>query len=64
MGKRNLPKKWYEDRLRELFEGMNDLNTRLKRVEGVVIAYLDMKKDRKKLEKFFDKQKKEEENGG
>ena len=63
MGKRNLPKKWYEDRLRELFEGMNDLNTRLKRVEGVVIAYLDMKKDRKKLDKFIDKMKKEEENG-
>ena len=48
MGKRNLPKRWYEDRLRELFDGMNDLHTRLKRVEGVVIAYLDMKKDRKK----------------
>ena len=63
MGKRNLPKKWYEDRLRELFEGMNDLNTRLKRVEGVIIAYLDMKKDRKKLDKFIDKMKKEEENG-
>ena len=63
MGKRNLPKRWYEDRLRELFDGMNDLHTRLKRVEGVVIAYLDMKKDRKKLEKFIDKMKKEEENG-
>ena len=60
MRKRNLPKKWYEDRLRELFEGMNDLNTRLKRVEGVIIAYLDMKKDRKKLDKFIDKMKKEE----
>ena len=61
MKKRQRPKKWYEDRLRELFEGMNDLNTRLKRVEGVVIAYLDMKKDRKKLDKFIDKMKKADE---
>ena len=63
MGKRNLPKGWFEDRLRELFDGMNDLNTRLKRVEGVVMSYLDMKKDRKKLEKFIEKMKKEEGNG-
>ena len=59
MGKRNLPKRWFEDRLRELFDGMNDLNTRLKRVEGVVMSYLDMKKDRKKLEKFIEKINKE-----
>ena len=36
MKKRQRPKKWYEDRLAELYKGLNDLHTRLKRVEGVI----------------------------
>ena len=59
MKKRQRPKKWYEDRISELYEGFNDLHTRLARVEGVLISYLEMKRDRKKLEKFIDKKKKE-----
>ena len=60
MKKRQRPKKWYEDRIRELYEGMNDLHRRLAIVEGVIISYLDMKNDRKKLDKFIDKKKKSE----
>ena len=59
MKKRQKPKQWYEDRILELYKGLNDLHVRLKRVEGVLIAYLDMKKDHKKLEKYINKKNKE-----
>ena len=61
MKKRQRPKKWYEDRLAELYKGANDLHTRLARVEGVISMYLEMKKDYKKLDKFIEKKKKEDE---
>ena len=59
MKKRQRPKKWYEDRLAELYKGANDLHTRLSRVEGVISMYLEMKRDYKKLDKFIEKKKKE-----
>tara|TARA_R100001530_G_C4190907_1_gene122128 strand:- start:268 stop:474 length:207 start_codon:yes stop_codon:yes gene_type:complete len=57
MKKRQRPKKWYEERLAELYEGFNDLHRRLTRVESVMSMYLKMKKDYKRLEKFIDKEK-------
>ena len=60
MKKRQRPKQWYEDRIKELYEGFNDLHTRLKRVEGVISMYLEMKKDYNKLDKFIEKKKKSE----
>ena len=60
MKKRQRPKKWYEDRLAELYEGFNDLHRRLARVEGVISMYLEMKRDYKKLDKFIEKKKKED----
>jgi|3_EtaG_2_1085321.scaffolds.fasta_scaffold82202_2 hypothetical protein len=61
MKKRQKPKQWYEDRIKELYEGLNNLNLRLQGVEMALTMYIDMNKHRKKFEKFIEKKNKENE---
>ena len=55
MKKRQKPKQWYEDRIKELYEGVNNLHKRLYSTEQALLLYIEMKKDDKKLEKFINK---------
>ena len=59
MKKRQKPKQWYEDRIKELYEGINNLHKRLFATEQALLSYIEMKKDDKKLEKFINKKNKE-----
>ena len=61
MKKRQKPKQWYEDRIKELYEGVNNLHKRLFSTEQALLSYIEMKKDDKKLEKFINKKNKENE---
>jgi hypothetical protein len=61
MKKRQKPKQWYEDRIKELYEGVNNLHKRLYSTEQALLLYIEMKKDDKKLEKFINKKNKENE---
>ena len=55
MKKRQKPKQWYEDRIKELYEGVNNLHKRLSSTEHALLLYVEMNKDRKKFEKFINK---------
>ena len=63
MAKRNLPKKWYDEKIKELYEGMNNMHLRMQNIEGAFLNYIEMKKDRKKFEKYLEKKSKEKDNG-
>ena len=59
MGKRNLPKKWYDEKIKELYQGINTMHMRIQGIENAFLSYVDMSKNRKKFEKYLEKKAKE-----
>jgi hypothetical protein len=53
--KRQKPKRWYEDNINGLLQGYDIMAKRLYSLETVFGMYVEMRKNRAKLDKFIEK---------
>ena len=59
--KRKKPKRWYEDNITGLIQNVSSIAKRLYSLEATFGMYVEMKKNRDKLEKFIEKKIKDSE---
>ena len=59
--KRKKPKRWYEENINSLIQNYNIIAGRLYSLETAFGMYVDMRKNKAKLEKFIDKKIKDSE---
>lgn len=59
--KRKKPKRWYEDNITGLIQNVTSIAKRLYSLEATFGMYVEMKKDKAKLEKFIEKKIKDSE---
>ena len=59
--KRKKPKRWYEDNINGLIQNVTSIAKRLYSLEATFGMYVEMKKDKAKLEKFIEKKIKDSE---
>ena len=59
--KRNKPKRWYEENITNLIKSYNMLYGRLYSLEAAFGMYVDMRKNKAKLEKFIKNKLKDDE---
>ena len=59
MPKRKKSKRWLEDNINQLIQSVNVLYNNLNNIGGTLTAYIEMKKDVKKLRKYVEKRSKE-----
>ena len=59
--KRRKPKRWYDESITNLIQGVNIMANRLHSLETAFGMYVDMRKNKAKLEKFIEKKIKDSE---
>ena len=59
--KRKKPKRWYEENINSLIQNYNIIAGRLYSLEATFGMYVDMRKNKDKLEKFIEKKIKDSE---
>lgn len=59
--KRRKPKRWYEENINSLIQNYNIIAGRLYSLEATFGMYVDMRKNKDKLEKFIEKKIKDSE---
>ena len=59
--KRRKPKRWYEDNIISLIQNVTSIAQRLYSLEATFGMYVDMRKNKDKLEKFIEKKIKDSE---
>tara|TARA_R100000789_G_C2918274_1_gene125497 strand:- start:360 stop:596 length:237 start_codon:yes stop_codon:yes gene_type:complete len=59
--KRKKPKRWYEDNITGLIQNVSSIAKRLYSLEATFGMYVEMRKNKDKLEKFIDKKIKDSE---